>query len=174
MALLTACSTGDAASTTSAAPPPTTQAAAAQPVEVAVTAVDYGYDGLPTRVAPGTSITLTNTSATELHEFVAIRLPDDETRPIEELVQLPPEALAAFFPLVETVIIAPPGEAGFAVEGIAVLTEPGRYAILCAIPTGADPVEYLDAVAEAGGGPPQVDGGPPHFAVGMYAEVVVE
>ncbi|MDZ7732776.1 MAG: hypothetical protein U5R31_06345 [Acidimicrobiia bacterium] len=61
-----------------------------------------------------------------------------------------------------------------AVEGDGVIDEPGRYAFICAIPTGADPQEYLAAAAEAEGGPPQVEGGPPHFVEGMYAEVTVE
>ena len=159
---------------TTAAPATTTAAPAAAANEVVVTAVDYGYEGLPTTVAAGTTITLENSSGGELHEFVAIRLPDDETRSVQELIQLPPEELAAFFPFVETVVIAPPGESGFAVEGTGTLTEPGRYAIICAIPTGADPAEYLAAAAEAEGGPPEVEGGPPHFVVGMWAEVIVE
>ena len=71
-------------------------------------------------------------------------------------------------------MIASPGESGIAVEGTGTLNEPGRYAIICAIPTGADPAEYLAAAAETEGGPPEVDGGHPHFAVGMWAEVVVD
>lgn len=71
-------------------------------------------------------------------------------------------------------LIAPPNEDGAPVVGTGELTEPGRYAIICAIPTRADPDEYLAAAAEAEGGPPVVDGGPPHFLAGMYAELVVE
>lgn len=141
---------------------------------IVVTAIDYGFEGLPERIAPGTTLTLQNDSTVEVHELVAIRLPDGEARAMDELVQLPPEEFAAFFPLVETVVIAPPGETGFAVEGTGTLTEPGRYAVICAIPTGADPNEYLAAAAAAEGGPPQVAGGPPHLAMGMYGEIVVE
>lgn len=141
---------------------------------VVVRAVDYGFEGLPERVAVGTTLALENTSTVEIHELVAIRLPDDEKRPVEELVQLPPAELAAFFPMVETVVIAPPGESGFAVEGTGTLTEPGRYAVICAIPTGANPSEYLTAAAESEGGPPDVAGGPPHLAMGMFGELVVE
>lgn len=50
----------------------------------------------------------------------------------------------------------------------------GRNAIFCAIPTGADPEEYFAASAESEGGPPDVEGGPPHFAMGMFAELIVE
>lgn len=140
---------------------------------VVVTAVDYGFEGLPEKVRAGTTLALENKSTVELHELVAIRLPDDETRSVDELIQLPPEELAAFFPSVASVVIAPPGEPGFTVEGTGVLSEPGRYAVICAIPAGADPAEYLEAAAAAEGGPPAVAGGPPHLAMGMYGEVTV-
>lgn len=167
VSVLTAACGDDDASTTVA---PTATSA---PEVVEVEAVDFGYVGLPERVAPGTSFTVTNSSDVELHELVAIRLPADETRSVEQLVA-DPVALAAYFPSVTTVVIAPPAAEGFVVEGTGQLVEAGRYAIICAIPTGADPEEYLAAAAETAGGPPQVDGGPPHFAVGMYAELVVE
>ncbi|MDJ0952967.1 MAG: hypothetical protein QNJ81_04750 [Acidimicrobiia bacterium] len=144
-----------------------------EPTTVAVRAVDYGFAGLPEQVAAGSTFTIVNESSVELHELVAIRLPDDERRSADELVQLPPEELAQFFPLVETVIIAPPEGDGIAIEGTGTLTEPGRYLIICAIPTGADPDEYMAAAAAADGGPPQVAGGPPHLAMGMYGEITV-
>jgi hypothetical protein len=46
--------------------------------------------------------------------------------------------------------------------------------VMCAIPTGVDPEEYLAAAAGAAGGPPDVAGGPPHFTHGMAAELIVE
>ena len=138
-----------------------------------VTAIDYAYVGLPDEVPAGTEIALVNDSEVEVHEFVAVHLDEDETRPVEELVQLPPEELGALFAGVETVIIAPPSADGFTVEGDGRLDTPGRYAIVCVIPTGADPDEYLAAAAEAEGGPPDVAGGPPHIAAGMFAELIV-
>lgn len=139
-----------------------------------LTAVDYAYQGVPEQVRAGAEITLANDSDVEVHEVVAIRLPDDEDRPVSEIVTLPPEELATFFPFVETVVVAPPGApSGMVVEGSGVLDEPGRYALICVIPTGADPDEYLAAAAAAEGGPPQVDGGPPHIVEGMFAEVTV-
>lgn len=140
---------------------------------VVVTAVDYGFEGLPERVKVGTTLALENESMVELHELVAIRLPDDEDRSIDDLVQLPPDEFAAFFPGLATVVIAPPGAEGFVVEGTGTLSEPGRYAVICAIPTGANPDEYLAAAAESDGEPPQVAGGPPHLAMGMYGEITV-
>ena len=140
---------------------------------VVVEAVDYGYVGLPEEVAAGTTMSLRNTSAAEVHELVAVRLPDDETRSAAELVRLPPEELAAFFPGVTTVLVAPPGEDGIPVEGDGTLDRPGRYLVICVIPTGADPAAYLEAAAASNGGPPDVPGGPPHIANGMFAELTV-
>ncbi len=140
---------------------------------VAITAADYAYEGVPDRIRVGSTVELVNDSQVEVHELVAIRLPDDEDRPVADLVELPPDDLAALFGGVETVLVAPPAEGGFVVEGTGELTEPGRYAFLCVIPTGADPQEYLAAAAEAEGGPPEVEGGPPHIAQGMWAEVTV-
>lgn len=143
------------------------------PAPVEVTAVDFAFQGLPDTVPAGTVFALANDADTELHEFVAIRLPDDETRPVAEIVANPDD-LVALFPNVATVLLAPPGEAPIAAVGDGTLTEPGRYAIICAIPTGADPAEYLAAAAESEGGPPEVAGGPPHFVHGMFGEIVVE
>lgn len=143
---------------------------------VEVTGVNYAYTGLPETVEAGTQISFTNDAASELHEFVAIQLPEDEDRPVSELVQLPAEELNTLGEPTD-VILALPGQtdAPGAVEGDGVLDEPGRYAIICAIPTGIDPQAYLDAAAEAEGGPPEVEGGgPPHFLQGMYAELTVE
>ncbi len=153
----------------------TTADAADEPSSVTVRAVDFSFEDLPDSVPAGTSLELVNASSSELHELVAIRLPDDEDRDVADLVALPPEELAALFPLVETVLLAPPGRdtEQIAVVGDGTLDEPGRYAIICAIPTGADPAEYLAAAAESEGGPPDVDGGPPHLAHGMWGEVTV-
>ena len=161
---LAACSAAEEPATTTAAPGPQT---------IEVTALDYGFSGLPERVPAGTVFTLLNESGAELHELVAIPLRADETRTVPELIA-DPEALAAYFGSVETVLIAPPNEGSIAAEGTGALNTPGRYAIICAIPTGDNPAEYLAAAAEAEGGPPQVAGGPPHFAKGMWGEVIVE
>lgn len=171
---LTACGSDDPESTIGAEELASGATTPAVDDVVRIAATDYAFGGVPERIDAGTSLELVNASDVEVHELVAIRLPDDELRPVDDLVRLPPDQLGAFFPLVETVIIAAPGESGVAVDGDGSLDEPGRYALVCMIPTGADPVEYLAAAADADGGPPEVDGGPPHIAEGMYAELVVE
>jgi uncharacterized cupredoxin-like copper-binding protein len=137
---------------------------------LAVEMSDFTYGGLPDEVGAGTRIEVGNTSASELHEFVAYRLDDDDDRGADDIVA-DVAALVAGGPPV-TVLLAAPGDEQIAVVGDGTLTEPGRYLILCAIPTGADAGTYLAAAATSDG-PPQVDGGPPHFVNGMFAEITV-
>ncbi len=142
---------------------------------VTVTAVDYAYEGLPETVPAGTRLELVSDSEGEIHELVAFRIPDDEERSIDALAALPPEELLPLVgPEPAAVLLVPPGGDQIPAVGDGTLTEPGRYGIICVIPQGADPGEYLTAAAESEGGPPQVDGGPPHIVLGMYGEVVVE
>lgn len=146
-----------------------------EPQDVTVGLVDYAFTDLPDELAAGSTLSVDNQSDAELHELVAVRLPDSEERAVSELLELPPEELAAFFGGVQAVLLQPPGSDEVIVaEGDGTLTEAGRYAVICAIPTGADPQEYLAAAAEAEGGPPQgVAGGPPHLVNGMWAELTV-
>lgn len=143
-----------------------------EPIEV--TLVDYAFVGLPDSVAAGSGFNVVNDAPEELHELVAFRLPDGEERGLDELAQLSPHELEALLGAPATVLLAPPGGEQIAAVGDGTLTDPGRYAIMCFIPTGADPQEYLQAAAETEEGPPQVDGGPPHFVHGMVAELTVE
>lgn len=69
--------------------------------------------------------------------------------------------------------MAPPDGDVIPAVGDGTLAEAGRYVFFCFIPTGVEPQVYLDAAAEAEEGPPQVDGGPPHFVQGMFAETTV-
>lgn len=162
---------GDGAGSDAAAEPPDDR----EPIEV--TLRDYAFVDLPETVAAGTRLTVTNEAQAELHELVAFRLPDDEERSLEELIQLSPHELeAAFGGPPATVILAAPGGEAITAVGDGTLTEPGRYAIMCFIPTGAEPEEYLEAAAQQApeDGPPEVAGGPPHFVHGMYTTLIVE
>lgn len=143
--------------------------------QVAVTAVDYAFQGLPATVDPGTKLTLTNASSAEFHEMVVFRLPDGEARSAEELVALPEEQLDALFIGPPTLVLLAPPDGAPQIEAVGdgTLTEPGRYVMFCAIPTGADPDAFLAALETATDGPPDVAGGPPHFVNGMFAEITV-
>ena len=73
------------------------------------------------------------------------------------------------------VLIAPPnGAEVIKALGTGKLTEKGRYAVICAIPVGADPAAYLAAAQSATDGPPNVPGGPPHLTQGMFGEITVK
>lgn len=170
--VLAACGSDD----DDAADDTTTTTAAPEATTVEVTMIDYAYEGLPASVEAGTQFTVTNaTENNELHEFVAIHLAADETRTLDEIAALSEEELGALLggePA--AVLLAPPGGPMIPAVGDGTLTEPGRYAIMCFIPTGIDPQVYLDAAAETEAGPPQVEGGgPPHFFNGMRAELTV-
>lgn len=143
------------------------------PATYEVTLSDYSFSGLPESVAAGSKLSVSNAAATELHELVAFRLPDDETRTVEELVALPPAEIGATLGAPVTVLLAAPGGEQIAAVGDGTLSEPGRYAIICAIPTGVAPEVYLSAAAQSNGEPPQVDGGAPHMAHGMHTELTV-
>lgn len=146
---------------------------------VVVRLVDFTFEDLPATVPAGTQLSIVNESENELHELAAIRLPDDEDRSIEELLELPPEELEGSLAPPSTVLLAAPGGEQIPAVGDGTLDEPGRYAVICVIPTGIDPQVYLDAAGEAAAsgeeGPPEVEGGgPPHIAQGMFAELTVE
>lgn len=149
------------------------------PEAVEITAVDYAFEGLPDRVDAGTEITMKNESSTELHELIAYRLPDDEDRSVSELMALPEEELGPLFAGPPPFgLVAAPGETSNPIIGDGTIKEPGRYVIFCAIPEGADPEEAIAAMeaaaADPNAGPPQIEGGPPHFILGMLAELVVD
>jgi hypothetical protein len=170
-ALLAGCGNDDPAVSGESA---TATDAAAGGDSVEITAVDYAFEGIPDTVAAGTELTLTNASEGEVHEMVVMKIDDDETRPIEELLAEGTDGPPPDFLTFAGVAVALPGEEGFAPEGPVVLDEPGRYVMLCFIPTGADPAAYEEAMSSDATEAPQVDGGPPHVAEGMAAEFTVE
>ena len=142
---------------------------------VTIGGVDFGFTDVPASVPAGTTLELQNTSTTELHELVAFRLPDGDDLPLDELVQLPPDQLTPRLGAPVTVVLQAPGsDQQIVAVGDGSLQEPGRYVIMCFIPTGVDPQVYLDAAAASNGEPPDVPGGPPHFVNGMHAELLVE
>lgn len=140
---------------------------------VAILLGDYHFGGLPDQIAAGTEITVENSSESEVHELVAMRLPDGDERTVDEILAGGMEQMTALG-MPALVIVAPPGDAEpILAVGDGRLHEPGRYLIICTIPTGADPADFMAAMHESSSTPPEVDGGAPHFANGMVDEVVV-
>jgi len=129
--------------------------------EVTGSAIDYGFQDLPTEIEAGpTVIRLDNSgSATEFHEIVMLRVNDDVTETTEELLALPEEEALSKVE-VTSVAFAPLGSTGSASADL----EQGRYIAVCFLPVGSTPDAF------AAGGPPE---GPPHFLEGMVQEVTV-
>lgn len=139
---------------------------------VIVHATDFAFDDLPEEVAPGTTFEFVNDSDVELHELVAVRLPDEETRSAQDIVHDGVESLFGVEPAF--VLLAAPDGPQINAVGDGTVTEPGRYIVVCMIPTGVDPEEFLSAAQSSDGGPPQIENaGPPHVAHGMFAEFTV-
>ena len=148
-----------------------------------VTAQDYHFEGLPTSVPAGTSVTLTN-AGTELHEIIIVRKNDGVTESFDELIALPEEE--SLQKVTTTgVLFAAPGEpasmgmdaagAPAPMDSIALVDE-GEYLAICFIPQGT--TEMPDFSGQA---PPSSDAaaasaappGPPHFLLGMKQEFTV-
>lgn len=141
-----------------------------------ITARDFRFEDLPSTVDAGTTFKLTNASNVEMHEMIVFRIPDNERRPVEELIRLPEAEQATIFAGEPAMVLLAPPNGGDQITAVGTgkLTEPGRYAVACFIPTGADPAAYLSAAQGGGEGPPQVAGGPPHAFNGMFAQVTVK
>ncbi len=158
------------------AAPDTTGAAGGDAIEVVAT--DYAFGGIPESVPAGTRFTLTNGSDKELHEMVALKRPEGEDRPIEELLALPEEEIDAIFgaaPPAFVMLAMPGSDEPIPAVGDGTVTEPGDYIVVCFIPQGVDPAEYMAAAESSPDGPPEVEGtGPPHAILGMTAEFTVE
>jgi len=143
---------------------------------IEITGEDYSFAGVPELVAPGAELTFTNASAVEVHEIVVLKIADGEERPLDELLALPEAESDA---LVESqgVLIALPEADGANPEGSGnsiEVTEPGRYAVVCFIPQGADPAVVEEAMAGEAEGPPDMGDGTPHAFLGMVGEFEVE
>jgi hypothetical protein len=143
---------------------------------VTIEGVDYGFNDVPASVPAGTTLAFRNAAPAELHELVVFHLPDGDDIELDDLVQLPADELGPRLGAPVTVLLQPPGsDEQIVAVGDGTLTEPGRYVLMCFIPTGADPEEYLAAAAASEGeAPTGVAGGPPHFVNGMYAELQVD
>jgi hypothetical protein len=138
-------------------PEPEEPAEGATPITVQ--AEDYEFTGADALAAGGSFAVTFENDGEELHEMLVQRIDESETRSIEEMMQSEekPETVTdvAF---------------GFACPGTsttfnAELAEPGRYVVLCFIPTGTTP-ETDPADFESGGAP--------HALNGMYVELEVE
>jgi hypothetical protein len=132
--------------------------------ELDITAVDYAFEDVPETLGTGATAVFLRNEGQEFHEAVLFRIDDDETRPIEELLELPEEEAMLVTRFVGAAFAGPGGNGATSVQ----FDEPGRYAILCFIPVGTT----AEAMAEMS--PDQEPEGPPHFTQGMWREFTIE
>lgn len=144
---------------------------------VQVTAVEYAFTGLPTSLPAGTSLGLTNAGA-EVHELVLIRVDDDVTATLEELLAMQEDPMeAGLVEMIGTIpLFAAPGTTA---EGSLPLEREGRYIVLCMIPQGLTDITLLEQLGPATD-PSTVPeelkailANPPHLALGMIQEFTV-
>lgn len=115
-----------------------------------VTAVDFGYEGVPETIPAGTvGIRMENESSEEPHEMVLLRRNDGVSETFDELLELPEEDAMTKVTAVGHVFAPPKGGGATYVD-----LEAGDYLAICFIPQGAG----------AEGEEPM---GPPHFVLGM-------
>lgn len=127
---------------------------------IAVTAIDYGFQGIPTSVPSGETISFEFTNATtreESHELVILKKNEGVTQSAAELLELPEEEAMTKAQFINATFAEPGGESYVVVDDL----EAGDYFAACFIPTGATEEN------EAGTGPP-------HFMQGMVVEFSVE
>jgi hypothetical protein len=126
--------------------------------DVQVTASEYQFAGGDELASTGEyALTLTN-SGEELHEAIVVRLSDEETRPIADIIASgdEPEMTEVAFSF------ACPGTTAEPVA--ANIEEAGRYVMICFVPVGATPETPPEQFETLG---------PPHAAQGMVKEFTV-
>ena len=120
-----------------------------------VTAVDFGFQGMPTSVDAGlVGVNLTN-EGNEFHEFVVFRKADAAGRSFDEILALGQQEAAGLLQEKGGTFAAPGGRG----VGLIELGEPGEYMAVCFIPLGSTPESEGDGL--------------PHFTEGMKAEFTV-
>ena len=120
-----------------------------------VTATDYEYDGIPTELPVGYTVTNFTNEGQEQHEMFAFKINDGVTESLDELFELPEEEVFGKITPVNATFASP----GDSDVGSWNLETPGNYAVVCFIPVGS--------VGETEGD------GPPHFTEGMVQEFTV-
>lgn len=123
-----------------------------------VTAVDFAFDADLDELETGQTMFEFNNDGAELHEMVLIRINDDTTETVEQLLELPEEDAEQKTTFMGVAFAEPGGESTMFAD-----LEAGRYVVLCFIPTGTTSFEDIETAD-----------GPPHFTRGMVKEFTVE
>lgn len=131
-----------------------------------------GSSRLPSEVAVGTILELSNTSPTEFHNIVVFKIDSEDTRTLADFVTIPTEEIEMGTGTGNLVgaLHAAPGRSAF--DGRIRLQAPGRYIAFDAVLEGADPVA-VEAAVKTQGAPYSIAGGLPGYQHGMIIEFFV-
>lgn len=126
---------------------------------VEVSAIDYGYEGLPAELPAGRTAILMTNDGVEAHEIVFFRKNDGVTQSFAEILELEEEEAGELVTEAGGAFAASNGAAGLGIVDL----EPGEYIAVCFIPVGTmiDGQEFTEG------------SGPPHFVEGMQVEFTV-
>jgi hypothetical protein len=124
---------------------------------IAVTAIDYAYDADLDGIEPGQVAFDFSNEGTEFHEMALVRIHEDTTETIDELLAMPEDEVDAKIDFIGAAFAAPG-------NGDTMFTdlESGRYVILCFVPTGSKTMADMETAD-----------GPPHFMNGMVKEFTI-
>jgi hypothetical protein len=129
-------------------------------VVIDVTATDYAFDGIPADAQAGKTLIRITNDGTEYHEVVLERVPEGETRSLEEIVALPQQVEGDLLEYLGSAF-APPGQGNWTVVDLSA----GRHAALCFIPVGATTPEAATGQID--------DTTQLHATEGMFADMQV-
>jgi hypothetical protein len=118
---------------------------------VAVTGVDYAFEGVPATIPAGTVAFGFTNEGEEEHEMILVKKAEGVTQSFEEIANLPEEESESLVEF-KSATFAPPGGESSTLADL----DAGEYAMFCFIPVGG------------------AEDGPPHFTQGMLQEFTVE
>jgi hypothetical protein len=129
-----------------------------------VTGEDYAYEGIPDEVAAGRTVVHFDNTGDELHEIEILRLNDDATASVEEILGMDEDEAMTQVTDVAGVHVAP-GDDGWTSADLT----PGSYIALCFVTKGSTSMEDMEDMVHFGG---DMDA-EPHFTLGMIREFTV-
>jgi hypothetical protein len=114
--------------------------------ELNVALSEYAFGGIPEEVPAGPTILTAEATGEEVHEIIILRINDDVTLSLEELVALPEEESNAMVTDFGGMFGIFPGTS----QSTLLDFTPGRYVAICFFPQGATPEVFEQMMAEGG------------------------
>ena len=148
------------AGVTAQSPGPTNQAASGSGPAITVVARDQYFSGLPTSLAVGSRLRLSNVGA-DVHQMIVARRVDGVTQTWDELLAHPDPVGAGLVELTGELFAAPGQTADWDIA----IVEPGDYFAVCFVPQGVTVIPDPGATPD-----PAAAIAPAHYLLGMRQE----